>query len=73
MKSLIFGLMLMALNAFGLEGKVISFADGDTLTVLTSDKQQVKIRLSGIDTPEKNQAYGHHKNNKLVKPDICFR
>jgi len=39
-------------------GKVISVADGDTITILTSEKEQIKIRLSAIDTPEKKQAYG---------------
>jgi micrococcal nuclease len=39
-------------------GKVISIADGDTLTVLTANKQQIKVRLSGIDTPERKQAFG---------------
>lgn len=52
--------LLLFVNSFahGLTGKVVSIADGDTLTVLTADKQQVKVRLSGIDTPENNQAYG---------------
>ena len=40
------------------EGKVIALADGDTITVLR-DKSQVKIRLEGIDAPEKNQAFGN--------------
>lgn len=39
-------------------GKVISVADGDTITVLTPQNQQIKIRLSAIDTPEKGQAFG---------------
>ena len=38
-------------------GKVISIADGDTITVLR-DKEQVRIRLYGIDTPELGQAFG---------------
>lgn len=41
-----------------LHGKVVNIADGDTLTILTSSKEQVKIRLAGIDTPEKAQPFG---------------
>ncbi len=41
-----------------LTGKVISVADGDTITVLDRSKRQTKIRLYGIDTPEKGQAFG---------------
>ena len=38
-------------------GKVVGVADGDTITVLGARKQ-VRIRLYGIDTPEKGQAFG---------------
>jgi micrococcal nuclease len=38
-------------------GKVVSVADGDTITVSGTWKQ-VQIRLFGIDTPEKSQAFG---------------
>jgi endonuclease YncB( thermonuclease family) len=37
-------------------GKVIGVADGDTITVLR-DKEQVSIRLYGIDCPERGQAF----------------
>lgn len=50
--------LLPALMLFSESGKVISIADGDTCTVLTSSREQIKIRLAGIDTPEKSQAYG---------------
>ena len=41
-----------------LVGRVVKVADGDTITVLDSSKNQHKIRLQGIDAPEKSQAYG---------------
>jgi len=41
-----------------IHGKVVSVADGDTITILDEGKQQTKIRLYGIDTPEKAQAFG---------------
>ena len=41
-----------------LSGKVINITDGDTLRVLDKHNQQHKIRLAGIDAPEKRQAFG---------------
>lgn len=38
---------------------VISVSDGDTFTMLTADNKQFKIRLHGIDCPEKSQDYGN--------------
>jgi len=39
-------------------GKVVGVADGDTITVL-QDRTQYKIRLYGIDTPERGQDFGN--------------
>ena len=39
-------------------GKVVAVADGDTVSVLRDGTNTVKIRLSGIDCPEKKQAFG---------------
>jgi endonuclease YncB( thermonuclease family) len=48
-----------------LEGKVVSVADGDTVTVLDDQKEQHKIRLLGIDAPEKSQAFGEKSKQSL--------
>ena len=50
-------------------GKVVSIADGDTITVLT-DNKQTKVRLAEIDTPEKNQPYG--RKAKKALSDFIF-
>ena len=38
--------------------KVVKVIDGDTITVI-HNKTQIKIRLYGIDTPERGQAFGN--------------
>lgn len=45
--------------------RVVSVNDGDTITVLESGKQQLKIRLSGIDAPESGQAFGNRSKQAL--------
>jgi endonuclease YncB( thermonuclease family) len=57
------GLILIlaaALPASGAEYsvRVVGITGGDAITVLTAAKQQVKIRLHGIDAPETGQDYG---------------
>jgi len=41
-----------------LTGKVVGITDGDTLALLDATNTQHKIRLAGIDSPEKNQPFG---------------
>jgi endonuclease YncB( thermonuclease family) len=42
-----------------LQARVVAVANGDTITVLDAGKRQVKIRLYGIDCPEKKQPFGN--------------
>ncbi len=46
-------------------GLVVGVADGDTITVLDAERQQHKIRLAGIDAPEKKQPYGQKSKASL--------
>jgi len=47
-------------------GKVVSIADGDTLTVLDSANVQHKIPLAAIDAPERKQAFGTKARENLA-------
>ena len=63
--ALIWLCIAMSLNAAILQGKVVSVADGDTITVLDSQKTQHKIRLQGIDAPERAQPFGNKSRQSL--------
>lgn len=52
-------------SAQTLTGKVVGIADGDTLTLLDSTNAQHRIRLAGIDSPEKGQPFGDHCKKSL--------
>ena len=65
--------LCIAFIAFAAEiltGKVVAVADGDTITILNSNFQQVKIRLHGIDCPEKSQDFG--QKAKQFTSDLCY-
>lgn len=55
--------------SWAFSGKLVGIADGDTITVLR-DNGQVRIRLYGIDTPEKGQAFS--KRAKQFTSDMVF-
>ena len=40
-------------------------SDGDTITLLDASKQQHKIRVAGIDAPEKKQPFGQHSKANM--------
>jgi endonuclease YncB( thermonuclease family) len=48
-----------------LSGRIVGVTDGDTVTLLDESKKQYKIRLSGIDAPEKAQPFGHVSKKPL--------
>ena len=53
------------LSAGTIKGKVVAVADGDTITVLDATNTKHKIRLQGIDAPEKAQAFGQKSKQSL--------
>lgn len=48
-----------------IEGKVVAVADGDTITVIDDRRKPHRIRLVGIDAPEKRQAFGQRSKQSL--------
>ena len=48
-----------------LTGRVVRVTDGDTIVVLDANKVQHKIRLQGIDAPERGQAFGTKSKEHL--------
>jgi len=60
--------LLLAITAAAEEirGQVVRVSDGDTIVVLDAGKVQHKIRLAGIDAPEKAQAYGDKAKDALA-------
>ena len=51
-------------------GKVVGITDGDTVTVLDASKIQHKIRLAGIDAPERKMPFGQRAKGHLS--DLVF-
>ena len=60
-------LLVGTAHADTLLGRVVGVADGDTITVLDADRQQHKIRLQGIDAPEKKQPFGERSKQNLSR------
>lgn len=58
-------LLALAGHAADIDGRVVGITDGDSVTVLDSGKVQHKIRLAGIDAPEKHQDFGNRSKQSL--------
>lgn len=63
-------LLALVAKAETITGRVVAIADGDTVTVLDATKTQHRIRLAGIDAPEKAQAFGQRSKESLS--DLVF-
>jgi len=68
MKSISILLLCLPLlaNSAELSGRIVKVADGDTITILDTSNTQHKIRLSGIDAPERKQAFGEVSRKALA-------
>jgi endonuclease YncB( thermonuclease family) len=71
MQYIILGLISLTLYspAFAdtLQGSVVKIADGDTVTIVDDSGKKHRIRLMGIDAPEKAQPYGDVSTQSLVE------
>jgi endonuclease YncB( thermonuclease family) len=67
---LLAALTIAAAAASPITGRVVGVSDGDTVTVLDASKRTHKIRLLGIDSPEKSQAFGERAKQSLS--DLVF-
>ena len=59
--------LVLQVQADTLLGKVINVADGDSITVLDATNTQHKVRLTGIDAPERRQAFGNVSKESLAE------
>ena len=68
MRTLLLFILILLLSSpvLALTGRVVNVADGDTVTILDANKRQNKIRLYGIDCPEKKQAFGQRARQFLA-------
>lgn len=53
-----------------LTGKVVGVSDGDTFRLLGEENETIRVRLHGVDAPEKGQDYG--TQSRQVLSDLIF-
>jgi micrococcal nuclease len=59
--------LLAQSNGVSITGKVITVIDGNTVEVLSEDKEMFTVVLAGIDCPELTQDYGEKAKKYLEK------
>ena len=60
-------LLAFAAHAETLTGYVTEITDGDTIVVLDAGHRQHRIRLAGIDAPERHQAFGSRSTESIAR------
>jgi endonuclease YncB( thermonuclease family) len=63
-------LATIAIAADTITGRVVGITDGDTITLRTTS-DTIKVRLSGIDTPERGQPFGTRAKQALSGQVFC--
>ena len=53
-------------TAADITGRVVAVTDGDTIKVLDTHNTEYKVRLSGIDAPERGQPYSNTSKENLA-------
>ena len=48
-----------------IHGRVVGVTDGDTIKVLTAEKQLIRVRVAWIDAPESSQAFGQRAKQAM--------
>jgi len=66
MKGIFILLLFCSIAHADITGRVVAVTDGDTIKVLDADNTQHKIRLTGIDAPEKKQPFGKVSKEHLA-------
>jgi endonuclease YncB( thermonuclease family) len=72
-RRVILGLALLSqvsARATEVTGRVVGVIDGDTIDLLTTKFDTLRVRLSGIDAPELGQAFGRHA--KVALSNLAF-
>lgn len=57
--------LCLACSALAETGQVVGVHDGDSITVLVSGNEQLKVRLEGIDAPELKQPFSQSAKEAL--------
>jgi endonuclease YncB( thermonuclease family) len=66
MKALLLLLVFCSLAHADITGRVVAVTDGDTIKVLDADNNEYKVRLTGIDAPERGQPYSNVSRKRLA-------